>query len=91
MCALSIKSDAVDERPGKEMERHIPNYLIDFYAIVWKYFKYQTTINTIGEVQRETFFLTLLYRLGENIFRRQTLWNLLCEQIVDYQLDVNKN
>jgi len=34
MCALSVKSDAVDERPGKEMERHIPNYLTDFYAIV---------------------------------------------------------
>jgi len=38
MCALSVKSDAVDERPGKEMERHIPNYLTDFYAIVWKLF-----------------------------------------------------
>jgi len=34
MCALSVKLDAVDERPGKEMERHIPNYLTDFYAIV---------------------------------------------------------
>jgi len=34
MCALSVKSDAVDETPGKAMERHIPNYLTEFYAIV---------------------------------------------------------